>query len=145
MSQLTEQNVRTSLAVGFQDGLLPERLQPYAGRAHRAISVAAEFPFEDSQFEVVMLDGSCVNALLVREAHRVLRPAGRLMFEVAEKTRSQDGMTLPDIYKIVREGFNIVEVVRQPWWLFGLRGRTIYICAQKKNWRNHTNTYRPYI
>ena len=75
----------------------------------------------------------------------MLRPDGRLMFIVNEKTGSQEGMTLPEVYKIVREGFNIVEVARQPWWLFGLRGRTIAICAQKKNWRSHTNTYRPYI
>jgi len=137
--------VRTSLAVGFPEGPLPEHFLPYEGRAHRAIAVAAEFPFEDAQFEVVMMDGSCVNAKSVREAHRVLRPAGRLMFVVNEKTKSQEGMTLPEIYKTVREGFNIVEVGRQPWWLFGLRGRTIAICAQKKNWRSHTNTYRPYL
>ena len=144
MPQLTE-NVRTSLAVGFPDSQLPERLKPYVGRAHRSIAAAAEFPYEDSQFEVVLMDGACVNAQSVREAHRVLRPAGRLMFVVNEKTGSQDGMTLPGVYKIVREGFNIVEVSRPPWWLFGRRGRTIAICAQKKNWRNHTNTYRPYL
>jgi len=143
--QLTEGAVRTSLAVGFPGGEPPERLRPFVGRAHRSIEASAEFPFEDSQFEVVMMDGSCVSAKSVKEAHRVLRPAGRLMFEVAEKTGSQEGMSLPDIYKIVREGFNIVEVVRSPWWLFGLRGRTISICAQKKNWRSHTNTYRPYV
>ena len=144
MPQLT-QNVRTSLAVGFPEDGPPARLRPYVGRAHRAIAAATEFPFEDAQFEIVLMDGSCVNAASVREAHRVLRPAGRLLFVVNEKTRSQGGMTLPDIYKIVREGFNIVEVDREPWWLFGLRGRTIAICAQKKNWRSHANTYRPYI
>ncbi|MBQ6914370.1 MAG: hypothetical protein IJQ65_01515, partial [Kiritimatiellae bacterium] len=104
-----------------------------------------EFPYEDSQFEVVMMDGSCVNSKTVREAHRVLRPAGRLMFIVKERTSTQTGLTLPDVYKIVREGFNIVEVERSPWWLFGLRGRTIAICAQKKNWRSATNTFRPYV
>ena len=146
MPQLTRQGVRTSLAVGFHcDGGLPERMKPFVGVAHRDIEASDEFPFEDSQFDVVMIDGRCVNARSVREAHRVLRPSGRLMFIVNEKTRSQDGMTLPGIYKIVREGFNIVEVGRQPWWLFGLRGRTIAICAQKKNWRSHTNTYRPYL
>ena len=144
MPKLT-QNVRTSLAVGFSGDQLPENMQQYVGRMHRAIAASAEFPFEDSQFEVVMVDGSCVDAKVVREAHRVLRPAGRLMFVVNEKTRSQDGMTLPGIYKIVREGFNIVEVGRSPWWLFGLRGRKLAICAQKKNWRSHSNTYRPYL
>lgn len=144
MPQLT-QDVRTSLAVGFAGGELPEKLQPFIGRAHRAIAAADEFPYEDSQFEVVMMDGSCVNSKTVREAHRVLRPAGRLMFIVKERTSTQTGLTLPDVYKIVREGFNIVEVERSPWWLFGLRGRTIAICAQKKNWRSATNTFRPYV
>ena len=144
MPRLNEQ-VKTSLAVGFPEGPLPESFQPYEGRAHRAIGAVAEFPFEDAQFEVVMMEGSCVDAKSVREAHRVLRPAGRLVFVVNEKTKSQEGMTLPEIYKTVRDGFNIVDVGRQPWWLFGLRGRTIAICAQKKNWRSHTNTYRPYL
>lgn len=144
MPQLT-QDVRTSLAVGFVDGEPPEKLRPFIGRANRSISAADEFPFEDSQFEVVMMEGDCVNSKTVREAHRVLRPSGRLMFIVKERTSSQTGLTLPDIYKIVREGFNIVEVDRPPWWLFGLRGRTIAICAQKKNWRSATNTYRPYV
>ena len=117
MPRLNE-SVRTSLAVGFSEGPLPERFLPYEGRAHRAIPALAEFPFEDAQFEVVIMEGSCVNAKSAREAHRVLRPAGRLVFVVNEKTKSQEGMTLPEIYKIVREGFNIVEVGRQPWWLF---------------------------
>ena len=145
MPQLT-QDVRTSLAVGFANGEMPERLQPFIGRAHRSIAAVDEFPYEDSQFEVVLMDGACVNAKTVREAHRVLRPAGRLMFIAREKTSAtQPGLTLPDVYKIVREGFNIVEVERPPWWLFGIRGRTIAICAQKKNWRSNTNTYRPYV
>ena len=52
---------------------------------------------------------------------------------------------LPEIYSIVRNGFNLVGVVRPPWWLFGLRGRTISICAQKKYWKALVNTYRPYV
>ena len=144
MPQLT-QEVKTSLAVGFPEGPLPERLQPYVGRAHRSIAASVEFPYEDSQFEVVLMSGDCVSEKTVREAHRVLRPSGRLMFVVREKTSSQSGLTLPDVYKIIRDGFNIVEVERPPWWLFGLRGRTIAICAQKKNWRTTTNTYRPYV
>ncbi len=144
MPQLTHQ-IRTSLAVGFPKGELCERFEPFVGREHRDIESVDEFPFEDSQFEIVMVHGSCVNAKTVKEAHRVLRPAGNLLFVVNEKFGSQDGFALPDIYKIVREGFNITEVERPPWWLFGLRGRTISICAQKKNWRSHTNTYRPYV
>ena len=143
MPQLKE--VRTSLEVGFSGGELPERFIRYRGAVTRAIDEMPEFPFEDSQFEVVLMEGKAVSRRSVKEAHRVLRPEGRLFFTVQEKTKSQEGLTLPDIYSIVREGYNIVDVERPAWWLFGLRGRTITICAQKKNWRNHTNTYRPYV
>lgn len=137
--------IRTSLEVGFADGQLPERLRRYRGLATRALGVVREFPYEDAQFETVLMDGAAVSRQSVKEAHRVLRPEGRLYFIVPEKTKGQDGFSLPDVYSIIREGFNIVDVERQPWWLFGLRGRTISICAQKKNWRAHTNTYRPYV
>lgn len=137
-------DVRTSLAVGFPDGGLPDRLQKFVGRAHREIPSSKSFPYEDAQFEVVMMDAGSVNAESVREAHRVLKPDGRLLFTVPEKTRRQDGFTLPEIYKTVREGFNIVGLERTPWWFFGCRQRTISICAKKKNWRAHSNVYRPY-
>ena len=75
----------------------------------------------------------------------MLKPEGRLYFIVPEKTKAQDGFTLPDVYSIVRGGFNIVEASRPPWWLFGRRGRTLTICAKKKNWKTLTNTYRPYV
>ena len=144
MHQLNE-SVRTSLEVGFPEGGLPEAFARYRGRACRTIPAMAEFPYEDAQFEVVMMDGATVSRKSVKEAHRVLRPEGRLFFIVPEKTKKQSGFTLPDVYSIVREGFNIIDVSRPPWWLFGCRGRTITICAQKKNWRNHVNTYRPYV
>lgn len=138
--------VRTSLAVGFpREGGLPESFMPLVGRAHRDVPAGSSLPFDDAQFEVVMLADSAVNAATVREAHRVLRPAGNLVFTVPEKTRRQAGFTLPDVYRIVREGFNIVGVERQPWWLFGRKGHTLGICAQKKNWRSNSNTYRPYV
>ena len=91
------------------------------------------------------MDGGVVSAKAVREAHRVLRPEGRLFFTVPERTKKQEGYTLPDIYSIVREGFNITEVTRPSWWFFGSRGRTISICATKKAWKAVTNTYRPYV
>ena len=143
MPQLKE--VRTSLEVGFSGGELPERFRHYRGVVTRSIDDMPEFPYEDSQFEVVLMEGKSVSRRSVKEAHRVLKPEGRLFFTVQEKTKSQEGLSLPDIYSIVREGYNIVEVERPAWWLFGLRGRTITICAQKKNWRNHTNSYRPYV
>ena len=143
MPELKE--IRTSLEVGFANGELPERFAHLRGRATRAIGALPEFPYEDRQFEVVLMDGSAVSRKTVKEAHRVLKPEGRLYFVVQEKTKAQDGFTLPEIYSVVREGFNIVEAERPSWWKFGRAGRTIAICAQKKNWRAHTNTYRPYV
>jgi len=143
MSELKE--VRTSLEVGFPGGKLPERFIRFRGRDTRSIGFKTEFPYEDSQFESVLLDASVVSRKSVREAHRVLKPEGRLHFAVPEKTKKQDGFALPDIYAIVREGFNIVGVDRPAWWRFGFGERILTICAQKKNWRTHTNTYRPYV
>lgn len=136
--------VRTSLEVGFADGALPERFARYRGRQARALAAAASFPYEDEQFDVVMMDGASVDVARIREAHRVLRPDGRLFFTVQERTKKQDGFTLPDVYSIVRCGFDIVGVERPAWWLFGRRGRTITISAAKKAWKTLTNTYRPY-
>lgn len=143
MSQL--KSIRTSLEVGFPNGAVPEAFVRFRGRQTRAIGALAEFPYEDGQFDVVLMDGGAVSAKSVREAHRVLVPDGRLYFTVPERTKKQDGYTLPDIYSIVREGFNITGVTRPPWWFFGSRGRTISICATKKAWKTLTNTYRPYV
>lgn len=132
-----ESPVKTSLEVGFPNGELPEAFVRYRGREYRSIPMSEEFPYEDSQFEVVMLDGSAVSDLAVREAHRVLRPEGRLFFIVPEKTRQQEGFTMPDVYSIVREGFNIIALERPPWWFFGCRGRTLTITARKKAWKSY--------
>ena len=137
--------VRTSLEVGFRDGTLPERFAAYRGRETRMIGNMPEFPFEDAQFAVVLMHGDAVSRKTVKEAHRVLVPAGNLLFVVPEKTKKQGGFSLPDVYSIVREGFNITEVERPAWWTFGLKRRTIAICATKKNWRTLTNTFRPYV
>ena len=143
MSQLKE--IRASLEVGFPDGTLPEEFVRFRGRETRSVGNVTEFPFEDAQFDVVLMNGASVSRKTVKEAHRVLKPEGCLRFKVNEKLGTQDGMTLPNVYSVVRDGFNIIEVVRPPWWLFGLRGRTIAICAQKKNWKTLTNAYRPYV
>ena len=143
MSQLKE--IRTSLEVGFLEGNLPEAFARFRGKQTRSIGALAEFPYEDGQFDAVLMNGVAVSAKAVREAHRVLRPEGRLFFTVPERTKKQEGYTLPDIYSIVREGFNITEVTRPAWWFFGSRGRTISICATKKAWKAVTNTYRPYV
>lgn len=136
--------VRTSLEVGFAGLDLPQRYAGMRGREWRAIEAVDEFPFEDAQFDVVLMDGAAVSRVRVREAHRVLKPEGRLFFTVAEKTKRQDGYSLPDIYSIVRDGFNIIGVERPAWWFLRRRGRTLSICARKKNWRTITHRFRPY-
>ena len=137
--------VRTSLEVGFPGGTLPEAFANLRGRQTRAIGNVAEFPYEDRQFDVVLMSGDAVSAKSVKEAHRVLRPEGRLFFTVDERTKSQAGYTLPDIYSIVRGGFNITELTRPRWCFLLRRRRTLTICATKKNWKSLTNTFRPYV
>ena len=137
--------VRTSLEVGFPGGTLPEAFAKFRGRQTRAIGNVAEFPYEDRQFDVVLMSGDVVSAKSVKEAHRVLRPEGRLFFTVDERTKSQAGFTLPDIYSIVRGGFNITELTRPRWSFLLRRRRTLTICATQKNWKSLTNTFRPYV
>ena len=143
MHQLKD--IRASLEVGFPGGEIPEAFMRFRGRQTRAIGALAEFPYEDAQFDVVLMDGGAVSGKTVKEAHRVLKPEGRLFFTVKERTKSQVGFTLPEIYSIVRDGFNITEVTRPVRWFFRSRGRTITICATKKAWKTLTNTYRPYV
>ena len=88
-------DVRTSLEVGFPEAGLPPRYARLRGRAWRAIGRLAEFPFEDEQFEVVIMDGGAVSRVSVREAHRVLKPEGRLFFTVPQRTNKQEGLALP--------------------------------------------------
>jgi SAM-dependent methyltransferase len=139
--------VRTSLEVGFRAGEpLPPRFAHLRGREWRAIGAVGEFPYEDAQFEVVMMDGGAVTRARVKEAHRVLRPDGSLYFTVPEKNGKEPGYTLPDIYVIVREGFNIVGLERAKWWWrFTRRRRTLTIHAQKKHWKSLNGTFRPYV
>ena len=137
--------IRTSLSVGFPNGELPPKFAGLRGHENRAIPCLPEFPFEDAQFDVVLMDGSVVSRSSVKEAHRVLRPSGELHFIVPEKSGSGEGMSLPDIYAIVRYGFNITGLERPKWWKFGFGDRTITVCACKKNWKAMTGTFRPLI
>ena len=82
-------DIRTSLEVGFPENGVPEAFFRYRGKVMRTIEAVTEFPFEDAQFEVVLMDGAAVSAARVREAHRVLRPDGRLFFVVRRKSRSR--------------------------------------------------------
>jgi SAM-dependent methyltransferase len=138
--------VRTSLEVGFPDKNEPVKFSGYRGREWRSVPLTKELPYEDAQFEVVMMDGSAVSRASVKEAHRVLRPEGHLLFSVPAKTSKQEGYTLPDIYAIVREGFNIGGLERARWWWPLLRRRrTLTIRACKKNWKSLNGTFRPYV
>ena len=139
--------VRTSLEVGFREGeALPARFACLRGREWRAIGAMDEVPYEDAQFEVVMMDGAAVTRKRVKEAHRVLRPEGSLYFTVPEKTGKEPGYALPDIYAIVRDGFNIVGLERTRWWWRLARRRpTLTIHAQKKYWKSLNGTFRPYV
>lgn len=143
MSGLT--SIRTSLEVGFSGGELPERLRGYRGREWRSIAATVVFPYEDEQFDVVMLEGSVVGKESVREAHRVLRAGGRCLFVVPRKTSRQGGYELGDVHRLVRDGFNIVEVERPKWWRLGFGAQTLFICAEKKMWKVRSNSYRPYV
>ncbi len=101
-----------------------------------------ELPFEDHQFEVVlfakaMLDGPHARvATLVREAHRVLQGGGCLMFTVDELAGEGRGWSARAVYELLRDGFDVIGLKRPPWWRFGTAGRTLTVCAGRKNWRN---------
>ena len=74
---------------------------------------------------------------LVREAHRVLQGGGCLMFTVEEAARGDGrGWTARAVYELLRDGFDVVGLRRPPWWRFGTAGRTLTVCAGRKNWRN---------
>ncbi len=134
--------VRTGLAVGFADASVAEKLKASCDGVWMAVPATEELPFEDEQFEVVVLDGSVVTRGNVREAHRVLLRSGCLFFTVNEKTGKQDGLTAPELYKIVREGYDIVQLKRPKWWTFGRMGHTMTVCARKKAWREHKSFIR---
>lgn len=129
--------IRTSLEVGFPNGELPENFLPYRGKANRSIALMKEFPYEDAQFEAVLLADTAVSLDAVREAHRVLRPKGYLFFTVLEGSKESGGYEMPDIYSLIRDGFDIVDVERPPWWKFGRAGHTLTISARKKTWKSY--------
>ena len=138
-------NVRTSLEVGFPGGNLPARYAPLRGRAWRSVGWNGELPFEDAQFEVVILDGASVSRESVKEAHRVLRADGRLYFAMDVKKHGTGARALRECYALVREGFHIVAVDRPNRWLFWRKDRSLTVCAKKKAWKSLANSYRPYL
>ena len=134
--------VRSGLDVGFCDEAVTEQFRRVRGGVWMSVAAEAEFPFDDAQFDVVVMNGALMSQALAREANRVLRPDGCLFFTVAEKTRKQQGFSPAEIYKMVREGFDILVLKRPKWWSFGLLGRTITVCARKKAWREHKDFIR---
>ena len=107
------------------------------------MGAGGELPFEDPQFEVALFAKAVLDGprdrleALVREAHRVLQGGGCLMFTVEEAARGDGrGWTARAVYELLRDGFDVVGLRRPPWWRFGTAGRTLTVCAGRKNWRN---------
>lgn len=108
-----------------------------------ALGEGGELPFEDNQFEVVLVATALLSgrpsriATLVREVHRVLHGGGCLIFAV--KKASSDGTagyTQRGVYELLRDGFDVVGLKRPAWWTFGLGSRLMTVCARRKHWRN---------
>lgn len=106
------------------------------------LGAGGELPFEGHQFEVVLFAKGLLEgprervATLVREAHRVLQGGGCLIFTVEEASSDERGWSARTVYELLRDGFDVVELRRPPWWRFGMGGRTLTVCACRKNWRN---------
>ena len=96
-----------------------------------------------NEFEVVLLAAAMFAgpgerlATLIRETHRILQGGGCLYFTVEEAAGGGgSGWTQRAIYELLRDGFDVVGLKRPPWWKFGSAGRTMTVCARRKNWRN---------
>ena len=140
------QTIRTTLDVGFsEERPIPEVFLSACGKYRRSIGGGAAFPFEDRQFDSVIISSTVLSPETVREAHRVLKGAGWLMFRVPERKGSRAGYTMDEIYNLVRSGFDILRIERPKWWHFGRRGHHISIFARKKNWCQIKNRFRPLV
>ena len=156
--------VRAGVDVGFADAAFSQTLrQAHAGvwmtveddvdardaaaavldpKTVLQLGAGGELPFEDHQFEVVLLSAAMLAqprerlGTLVREAHRILQGGGCLHFTVEEAARGGAGWTQRAVYELLRDGFDVVGLRRPPWWRFGTAGRTLTVCARRKNWRN---------
>ena len=107
------------------------------------LGVGGEMPFDDHQFEVVVLSAALLSGdrertdAVVRETHRILQGGGCLVFSVDE-TGSGAGFSQRGIYDLLRNGFDVVGLKRPPWWKFGAAGRTLTVCARRKTWRRRS-------
>ena len=158
------EGVRAGVDVGFADAAFSQALRKdhagvwmtvEEGAGARDASASAldpktvlvlgtdvELPFEDHQFEVVLLAAALFAQprgrleTLVRETHRILQGGGCLYFTVEEATGANGGWTQRAVYELLRDGFDVVGLKRPSWWRFGTAGRTLTVCARRKNWRN---------
>ena len=107
------------------------------------LGVGGEMPFDDHQFEVVVLSAALLSGdrartdAVVRETHRILQGGGCLVFSVDE-AGSGVGFSQRGIYDLLKEGFDVVGLKRPPWWKFGAAGRTLTVCARRKTWRRRS-------
>ena len=131
--------VRSGLDVGFVDESVTEALRAARGGVWMSVNDGSDLPFDNEQFEVVVMNGAVVSPVTVKEANRVLREGGVLIFSVPERTRTQEGFSLPEVYRMIRGGFDIVELDRPGWWWFGFKSRTLTVTARKKAWRERKN------
>ena len=107
------------------------------------LGVGGEMPFDDHQFEVVVLSAALLSGdrartdAVVRETHRILQGGGCLVFSVDE-SGSGSGFSQRGVYDLLRDGFDVVGLKRPPWWKFGAAGRTLTVCARRKTWRRRS-------
>ena len=107
------------------------------------LGAGGEMPFDDHQFEVVVLAAALLagdrarTGTMVRETHRILQGGGCLVFSVAE-TGVGEGFSQRGVYDLLKDGFDVVGLKRPPWWKFGAAGRTLTVCARRKTWRRRS-------
>ena len=107
------------------------------------LGTGGEMPFDDHQFEVVVLSAALLSGdraradAVVRETHRILQGGGCLVFSVDE-AGGASGFTQRGVYDLLKDGFDVVGLKRPPWWKFGAAGRTLTVCARRKTWRRRS-------
>ena len=107
------------------------------------LGVGGEMPFDDHQFEVVVLSAALLVGAraraeaVVRETHRILQGGGCLVFSVDE-SGAVSGFGQRGVYDLLKDGFDVVGLKRPPWWKFGVAGRTLTVCARRKTWRRRS-------
>jgi len=107
------------------------------------LGTGGEMPFDDHQFEVVVLAAALLSGnrnradAVVRETHRILQGGGCLIFSVDEAGAGA-GFTQRGLYELLKDGFDVVGLKRPPWWKFGAAGRTLTVCARRKTWRSRS-------